>query len=98
MDTKSLVRSFDTLARYERGEVKLKSTTVVPPAVDVRRVRGELGISQKDFAERFGFSLASVRNWEQGLRSPEGPARLLLALIQRNPKLVEKELHKLTTS
>lgn len=96
MNTKSLVRSLDTLARYERGEVELKSTTVIPPVIDVRSVRSELGISQKDFATRFGFSLASVRNWEQGAREPEGPARLLLALIKRNPKLVEKELHKLS--
>lgn len=96
MDSKSLVRALNTVARYERGEVQLKATEVVPPVVDVRHVRDTLGLSQKDFATKFGFSLASVRNWEQGVREPEGPARVLLALIQQNPRLVERELRKLT--
>lgn len=98
MDAKSLINSLDTIAQYERGEVKLKATEVVPPSVDVRRVRDALGLSQRDFAARFGFSIASVRNWEQGLREPEGPARLLLALIQQNPAYVERELRKLTAA
>lgn len=98
METKSLIGSLDTIARYERGEVQLKTTEVVPPVVDVRRVRDSLGLSQKDFATRFGFSLASVRNWEQGVREPEGPARLLLALIQQNPGYVERELQKFTAA
>lgn len=98
MDTNSLISSLDTIARFERGEVQLKTTVVVPPTVDVRNVRDALAMSQKDFATHFGFSLASVRNWEQGLREPEGPARLLLALIQRNPSYVSSELRKLTAA
>lgn len=98
MEAKSLISSLDTVARYERGEVRLKTTEVVPPSVDVRSVRDSLGMSQKEFASRFGFSLASVRNWEQGIREPEGPARLLLALIQQNPSYVERELRKLTAA
>ena len=96
MNIKSLALSLDAIAQHERGEIQLKSTEVVPPVVDVRNVRDALGLSQKDFALRFGFSVASVRNWEQGLREPEGPARLLLALIQQNPQYVERELRKLS--
>ena len=96
MNTKSLAFSLDAIAQHERGEIQLKSTEVIPPVVDVRNVRDALGLSQKDFASRFGFSVASVRNWEQGLREPEGPARLLLALIQQNPQYVERELRKLS--
>jgi putative transcriptional regulator len=95
MKAKSLINSLDTIARYERGEVQLRAIEVVPPTVNVRSVRDALGMSQKDFASRFGFSLASVRNWEQGVREPEGPARILLALIQQNPSYVERELHKM---
>lgn len=98
MEAKSLISSLDSIARFERGEVRLKTTEVVPPTVDVRSVRDALGMSQKDFASRFGFSLASVRNWEQGVREPEGPARILLALIQQNPNYVERELRKLTAA
>ena len=98
MNTKSIASSLDAIVRYERGELKLKATEVVPPVVDVRGVRDMLGLSQKDFASRFGFSVASVRNWEQGVREPEGPARLLLALIQQNPRYVERELRKFATA
>lgn len=98
MATKSLIGSLDTIARYERGELQLKTTEVVPPGVDVRQVRDSLGLSQKDFATRFEFSLSSVRNWEQGICEPEGPARLILALIQQNPGYVERELRKLTAA
>jgi hypothetical protein len=49
------------------------------PAVDVRKLRRGLGLSQAQFATRFGFSLDSNQNWEQGHRQPEGPARTLLS-------------------
>ena len=98
MERKSLVRSLEKVAQYEKGEIQLKTFEVVPPTVDVRRVRDALGLSQRDFAAHYGFSLASVRNWEQGVREPEGPARLLLALIERNPSFVESELRKLSAA
>ena len=47
---------------------------------------------QAEFASKFGFSSASVRNWEQGRRRPEGPARVLLAVIDRHPDAVEDAL------
>ena len=47
-----------------------------------------LGMTQKDFARNFGVSLDTVRNWEQGRRQPEGAARVLLAVIERNPVAV----------
>jgi putative transcriptional regulator len=37
-------------------------------------------------------SVATLRNWEQGHRSPTGPARVLLALLDRNPRIVEETL------
>jgi putative transcriptional regulator len=49
-------------------------------------------LSQTQFAARFGFSLDSIQNWEQGHRKPEGPARILLAVIAKNPKAVEEAL------
>lgn len=68
---------------------------VRPPArVDVKALRQRLGLSQAAFASRFGFSLASVRNWEQGHRRPEGPARVLLRLIQREPAFVLRTLRR----
>ena len=71
------------------------TTLSVPHDVDVKVIRGKLNLSQELFAERFGFSVSTIRNWEQGHRQPEGPARLLLKLIERNPQYVEKELQGL---
>ncbi|MBX3456678.1 helix-turn-helix domain-containing protein [Ferrovibrio sp.] len=66
----------------------------VPKHVDVKLLRNRLGLSQADFAHRFGFTVASVRNWEQGVRQPEGPARILLTLIDRIPEQVQAALRR----
>ena len=58
------------------------------PTVDVKAVRRRLGLSQAAFAARFGVNLRTVQDWEQGRRRPEGPARLLLAVIDRDPDVV----------
>ena len=64
----------------------------LPSKVDVAAVRGRTGLSQAAFAGRIGVSLGMLRNWEQGRRTPEGPARVLLAMIERNPRIVEETL------
>lgn len=95
MNLKKLAASLEEVSRYNAGEIELKVTEVIPPPVNVRNVRARTGLSQRAFASQFGFSTAAVRNWEQGLREPEGPARTLLALIESNPKLMEREIRKL---
>ena len=78
---------------YVRGETQdVVVHKVEVPNVDVRRIRKRLSLSQKAFADRFGFSLKSVRNWEQGIRRPEGPARLLLLVIEKEPEVVDRVL------
>lgn len=58
--------------------------------VDVKKLRARLGISQEDFAGRYGLDVATVRNWEQGRTKPDRPAARLLQLIDRDPdKVVE---------
>ena len=81
---------------YAKGDqtVKVRETIIKTPAeVDVRSIRERLELSQRDFADRFGFSTGSIRNWEQGHRQPEGPARVLLKVIEKNPEAV---LHALS--
>ncbi|MBZ5608773.1 MAG: transcriptional regulator [Acidobacteriia bacterium] len=58
--------------------------------IDVAKLRRRLKLSQPEFAAKFGLSLDSVQNWEQRHRSPEGPARVLLSVIARNPRAVEQ--------
>lgn len=64
----------------------------IPQSVDVTALRRRTGLSQTAFSRRIGVSAATLRNWEQGRRAPEGPARILLALLDRNPKIVEETL------
>ena len=73
--------------------VKDGRVSMVPPTtVDVRAVREKIGLSQAEFAGRFGFTVAAVRQWEQGRRLPQGPARILLTVIAREPRAVERAL------
>jgi putative transcriptional regulator len=60
----------------------------------VRALRRRLGLSQLQFATKFGFQPATLKNWEQGRTQPDGPARVLLAVIARHPDAVEDALHK----
>jgi putative transcriptional regulator len=64
----------------------------VPPEFDVRALRRKLGMSQARFAASFGFGLAAVQSWEQGRRRPEGPARVLLKVIEHEPDAVRRAL------
>lgn len=56
------------------------------PAEFVRKVRARCGLTQAAFATRIEVPIETVRNWEQGKRSPRGPARALLKLIDRAPE------------
>ena len=76
----------------EGKEVRVQITTVEVPAIDVRAARKRLGLTQEAFAAKFGFQPATLRNWEQGRTRPDGPARVLLAVIDRHPEAVEDAL------
>ena len=62
------------------------------PEPDVAAIRGGTGLSQPDFARSIGVPLGTLKNWEQGRRRPRGPARVLLALIEKRPGIVQAEL------
>ena len=73
-------------------DIPARVTTVQVPTIDVRAVRRNLGLSQSQFAAKFGFQPATLRNWEQGRTRPDGAARVLLAVIARHPDAVEDAL------
>ena len=64
----------------------------VPDNIDVKKLREGLGMSQPEFALRFGFNLGTLRQWEQGRRYPDGPARVLLTVISHSPEAVKEAL------
>jgi putative transcriptional regulator len=70
-----------------RGEKKsARSFEVTAP--NIKRIRSGYKLSQQEFAALLGISVATLRNWEQGRRSPEGPARVLLQVAARYPDVV----------
>ena len=64
----------------------------VAKTVDVKAIRAGLGMTQEQFAARFGFSVNTLRHWEQGKRVPEGSARAYLTVIGRDHEAVERAL------
>ncbi|MCY1416837.1 hypothetical protein D9M71_323540 [compost metagenome] len=54
-------------------------------AVKVREIRRATGLSQAKFAQKIDVAVGTLRNWEQGRRDPEGPARALLRAIHNDP-------------
>ncbi len=64
---------------------------------ELKTLRSRLGMSQRDFASRFGFSLANIRNWEQeGRGIPDASSRLLIEMIKADPSSVEDLVRKAT--
>ena len=61
-----------------------------PPLPDVKSIRKKLGLTQAEFARRFGLSRRTIEQWEQGRAVPDRPARILLAVIDRDPQAVEQ--------
>ncbi|SEP46071.1 putative transcriptional regulator [Rhodospirillales bacterium URHD0017] len=90
----SIRRGLEQAVTYARGEAKASAYRVhVPGRIDVRAIRSKLGMTQEEFAGQFGFSINTLRHWEQGKRRPEGPTRAYLLVIDRAPKAVRKALH-----
>ncbi len=90
---KELMASVRQAGRIRRGMRKPSRTFTFRPA-DVKTVRAKLRKSQTEFALMIGVSVATLRNWEQGRRTPEGPALALLRVAARNPRAVMAALHR----
>lgn len=89
-----IVRGLREAVSFAQGNARGARVTKVnvPDNIDVRALRERLGLSQTEFALRFGFSLGTLRHWEQGRRYPDGSARLFLAVIDHAPEAVESAI------
>ena len=90
-DFDELVRSVKQAGRIKRGQLAASRRFEFEPE-DVRSIRQELGLSQSEFALLIGVSVATLQNWEQGRRRPEGPARALLRIAATKPKALLEAL------
>jgi len=89
----SILRGFEEAIAFAEGTADMSLYRVhIPAEIDVRAIRGRLGLTQQEFAVRFGFSVNTLRHWEQGRRVPEGPTRAYLMVIDREPQAVQKAL------
>lgn len=87
---KSIEHGLKEALAHSRGERmgKVHEIELLPePDVQART-----GLSQSEFARSIGVKKGTLLNWEQRRRSPEGPARVLLALIARDPQIVQRTL------
>ena len=88
---KKVVRGLREAVAHAKGG-KTKVVVHVPAQVDVKAIRVRTGLSQAEFAQRFGFTLDSVQNWESARREPAGAARVLLTVIDKEPSAVDRAL------
>jgi putative transcriptional regulator len=86
-----LVESVREAGRIRRRAARPSRTFRFAPA-DVKAIRKKLGKSQPEFALMIGVSVATLRNWEQGRRMPEGPALALLRVVSAAPRAVTRAL------
>lgn len=86
-----LVESIKQAGEIKRGE-RQPSRIFQYSALDVKAIRSKLQQSQREFAQMIGISVATLQNWEQGRRKPEGPARALLQVAMQNPEAVKQAL------
>ncbi|TDR87971.1 helix-turn-helix domain-containing protein [Enterovirga rhinocerotis] len=79
-------------ARHAAGEEVPGLVVHVPAKLDVAAIREKTNLSQPAFARSIGVQTATLRQWEQGRRDPTGPARVLLALVDKRPGIVGEVL------
>jgi putative transcriptional regulator len=88
-----IIAGLQELQAHMRGEIKLRTSVIeVPEAIDVRAIREKSGLTQAEFANRYGFSGRTLQQWEQGRQRPDGAVRAYLLVIDREPAAVQRAL------
>lgn len=83
-----LKQSLREANRIKRGQLKPGRVFHGKPESIIVRVRGKLGLSQSKFAAILGISADTLQNWEQGRRTPTGPAKVLLRIAAKHPEVL----------
>lgn len=87
----SIARGLKEAVAHAKGK-KVAVKVYKPKPINVSALRQRMGMTQEQFAARFGFSVATLRHWERGDRTPRGAALVLLNVINRAPKAVSAAL------
>ena len=91
---KELIEGMKNAVHYLEGKKGGARMHVVhvPAKVNVGAIRKRLRLTQKCFADQYGFALSAVKDWEQGRRNPERTAKILLKIIEHDPTVVHRAL------
>lgn len=87
----SIKQGLDEALEFSKGK-KGKAIVHEFSPVDVKNIRAKIGMSQNEFASAFGISVSTLRHWERGDRTPNGPALVLLNVVSKEPNAVLKAL------
>jgi putative transcriptional regulator len=88
---KSIKKGLEEAVEYSKGNLK-SARVFIPQNVDVKTIRSQVGMTQEEFSVAFGISLGTLRHWERGDRTPQGPALILLNLVKKEPKTILRVL------
>lgn len=89
----SIKQGLEEARAFSKGQVaEAVVHEITLPEINVAAIRTQTGLSQADFARSIGVAKGTLLNWEQGRRSPQGPAQVLLALLSRKPSVVQELL------
>ena len=86
-----ILEGLNEIKQFKKGQISLKKTELSSPS-DPKVIRGKLDLSQSAFAGLMGVSIRTLQDWEQGRRSPQGPAIALLRIAEQHPE-VFSDLH-----
>lgn len=87
----SIRKGLEEAVAYSEGKCPEAVVHEFSP-IDVKNVRAKMGMSQNEFASAFGISVSTLRHWERGDRVPQGPALVLLNVVEKEPQAVLKAL------
>jgi putative transcriptional regulator len=89
----SIIQGAEEALAFAEGKAEAKKYRVhIPDDIDVKRIRKNLGLSQGQFADTYGFSVRTVQEWEQGRAVPQGAAKNFLVVLDKEPKAVQRAL------
>jgi putative transcriptional regulator len=91
-DFQKLLKSVTQMGAIIKGD-KLPHRKPRVTDINVKTLREKTGLTQGDFSRMIGVSVRTLQNWEQGRREPEGPAKALLRVVERDPQAVLSALH-----
>lgn len=88
---KEVLEGLKEIRDYKNGKIELNQTELSEPS-EPKVIRSKLKLSQSAFAGLLGVSMRTLQDWEQGRRSPQGPAIALLRIAEQHPE-VFSDLH-----